>query len=186
MTLQHLGEAVRDTATEHIAAGGTTSIVMAIAGATLIAVVMYAHSRKSAREALRRERLEKQLAELYGPLLAARNQGMAIWARGSDLVGSERKQYLERVWLPHIAGVDELLGEQAHLRTDEADSEVLARYVGALRAHVAGVGQEPPYPRDVLEEMAAAAELLATTHRELVGEVTARETGPNDLPGDPV
>lgn len=69
----------------------------------------------------------------------------------------ERRGWLQSEWKPAIEETHALLDAHAEVRDDASE---LARYLRDLNAHLEARDDEPPYPWDVLDELATLREAL--------------------------
>ncbi|HJL03657.1 MAG TPA: hypothetical protein RMH85_04795 [Polyangiaceae bacterium LLY-WYZ-15_(1-7)] len=159
--LQHLSDAVTDTATGWVAdsaRGGPGAPALAIVAAALVGVLVYAHHRRARRRAHARRRLARQLDRRYGPLHALRIELDA----GADPASIARR-------------AAEILATTRSLAEGDADASPI---------HAFAADPEGAFPRDALDALLAPLSELDARHRRLVaGEPEPPAEGPNDPPG---
>jgi hypothetical protein len=184
MSRQHLSDAATETVTESLLdafAGGRARLLWLFL--LLLFAAIGARAWRERRRRLERAReLEARIDVLYGPLDAWRTQARALREAGTGLPPEERRAWLAQAWLPEVERVAETLATHASKVEQPDDAAPLHTYLGALKAHLAGAGDEPKYPNELDATWSARlAELRerATKLREGREEETR---GSNDLP----
>ncbi len=182
---QHLSDAATETVTESLtqALGGGPAtwlwlFLVALAAASIARMV-----RERGQRRARLEALEGQLDLLYGPLDAWRVEARALREAGAGLPPDIRHTWLATTWLPKVEALAAWLAERASKLENPGDAEPLHDYLGRLRAHLSGAGEEPAWPRALdatwserLQSLRARAARLRSGEPESEPEV-----GPNDL-----
>lgn len=185
MSLQHLSDAATETVTESLLdafAGGRARLLWLFL--LLLFAAIGARAWRERRRRLERAReLEARIDALYGPLDAWRIEARAQREAGAGLPPAERRTWLAQTWLPEVARVAEKLATHASKLEHPDDATPLHAYLGALKAHLAGAGEEPKYP---IELDATWSARLVELRERAVRLREGREDearGSNDLPG---
>jgi hypothetical protein len=95
----------------------------------------------------------------------------------------ERRAWLAEAWLPEVTRVAEKLATHASKLEHPADAALLHAYLGALKAHLAGAGDEPKYPSELDATWSARLAELRERAAKLREGREEEARGSNDLPG---
>ena len=184
MSLQHLSDAATETVTESLLdafAGGRARVLWLFLFALFVAIVARAW-----RERMRRKErviaIEARIDVLYGPLDAWRIEARALREAGAGLPPKQRRLWLAQTWLPEVERIAEKLATHASKLEHGEDAAPLHAYVGALKAHLAGVGEEPKFPSELDATWSARVVALKERAAMLREGHDDAQRGSNDLP----
>lgn len=184
MSVQHLSDAATETVTESLLdafAGGRARLLWLFL--LLLFVAIGARAWRERRRRLERAReLEVRIDVLYGPLDAWRTQARVLREAGAGLPPEERRAWLARAWLPEVARIAETLATHASKVEHPDDAAPLHAYLGALKAHLAGAGEEPKYSNELDATWSARLAELRERAAKLREGREEQTRGSNDLP----
>jgi len=184
MSLQHLSDAATETLTESLLdafAGGRARLLWLFL--LLLFTAIGARAWRERRRRLERVReLEARTDVLYGPLDAWRTQARALREAGAGLPPAERRVWLAEAWLPEVTRIAEKLAVHASKLEHPDDAAPLHAYLGALKAHLSGAGEEPQYPSELDATWRARLAELRERAAKLRDGREEEARGSNDLP----